>query len=211
MKADGHKVISSVPILWAMLVVLAACNLLLIRQNLQLRAQLNSPEPPSLQPGEKVPSFSAQGLRGETIEVNYGRAGRKRVLLYFTPKCPYCHGQFAYWRELLEHADRDRFEVIGIARDKEDRAKLEEYLRRYGCDGASPTPLRVALVSDEVRRSYKLSATPITLIVAGDGAVERAWEGRWDAAQAAEAGRLFGLDLSAASAAAAARPPGDAP
>ena len=178
---------------------LALSNVLLIRQNLQLRAALAMGEPQSLQAGDTVPTFSAAGLRGEQISVSYPEAGAKRVLFYFTPTCRYCHGQFAYWRQILERADRERFEVIGVASDKEDRAKLEEYLRQFGCDGASATPLRVALVADDVRRSYKLSATPITLVVNNDGAVERAWAGRWNEAQAAEAGKLLGVDFSAAS------------
>lgn len=183
----------------AVILTLALSNVLLIRQNLQLRAALAAGEPEAMRAGDVVPAFAAAGLRGEQISVSYPEAGAKRVLFYFTPTCRYCHGQFAYWREILERADRERFEVIGVASDREDRAKLEDYLRQFGCDGASPTPLRVALVPDEVRRSYKLSATPITLVVNNDGAVERAWAGRWDEAQAAEAGKLFGLDFSAAS------------
>lgn len=156
------------------ILALAVSNVLLIRQNLQLRAALAAGGPEAPRAGDVFPAFAAAGLRGEQISVSYPEAGAKRVLLYFTPTCRYCRGQFAYWREILGRADRERFEVIGIASDREDRAKLEDYLRQFGCDGASSTPLRVALVPDDVLRSYKLSATPTTLVVNNDGAVERA-------------------------------------
>lgn len=181
--------------LWLMLLALAVSNVLLLRQNLQMRAALTKAAPDFLQAGERVSPFVAIGLREERIEVNYAGAGRMRVLLYFTPGCRYCREQFPYWRELIAHADHDRFEVLGVAADGEDRAKLEDYLRSFNCAGDSLTPLRVALVPDAVRRAYKLSATPITMLVAGNGTVEKVWTGRWDAKAIAEANSLFGLNL----------------
>lgn len=72
-----------------------------------------------------MPDFNAANLRGETIEVKYKGEGPKRILLYFTPTCPYCREQFAYWREIIERADPNQFEVLGVARNAEDKSKLE--------------------------------------------------------------------------------------
>lgn len=152
--------------------------------------------PETLQAGERLSSFYAKDLRDKPLEVRYGAEAPKRVLLYFTPPCPYCRGQFAYWREILERADSSNFEVMGLVADSEDKSKVEEYLRSVGCGADSTTPLRVALVSEEIRRQYKLTATPMTLLVASDGAVEQVWSGRWDASALAGAGPIFGLNFS---------------
>lgn len=182
--------------LWMTLLVLAVLNVLLIRQNLQMRAALDKLKPDILQKGDKVPPFNATGLHGEAINIGYTCTGPKRVFLFFTPNCPYCREQFSYWQQLLEHtADAKRFEVIGLVKDAEDKAALEAYLRRFNC-GDSSTPLRVALVSETVRRGYKLSATPITLIAASDGRIEKVWDGRWDAAALADAASTFGVNFS---------------
>ena len=185
-------------IFWVMLVALAVANALLIRQNLQMRAALSKYEPPVLQPGEQVQPFSAPSLSGENIQVNYTGNGPNRVLMFFTPDCSYCREQFAYWREVLVHADINRFEVLGVATESEDKAKLDEYLRSVGCSPDSQKPLRTALIPNSLRRSYKLSSTPITLVVANDGSVENVWHGRWDSESLAAAASIFGMDFSQA-------------
>jgi hypothetical protein len=105
------KLVSIAP--WAMLIVLAAVNALLIRQNLQMRARLDQLKPKTLQPGDKVESFSAQGLHGESINMNY-MGETKRVLLYFTPACPYCQEQFPYWQEIRQFHQGLFMKLIGM-------------------------------------------------------------------------------------------------
>ena len=48
--------------LWAMVVILAGSNVLLLRQNLQLRNLLKRFEPDHLKPGDKLEGFAALGL-----------------------------------------------------------------------------------------------------------------------------------------------------
>ncbi len=178
----------------ALILSFAAANLLLIRQNLQLRAELSRYQPDELHAGDKLPPFSATGLGGEPLSVSYDEHGPKRVLLFFTPTCRYCRGQFAYWRELLERADRERFEITGVVADTEDPAQVEEYLREVG--GEPRASLRVAMASADVRRSYKLTATPITLVVANDGTVEQSWQGLWSGREVTKASSVFGFSFS---------------
>ncbi len=182
--------------LLVMLVALASANALLIRQNLQLRGALERYNPQGARAGARLQPFAAEGLRGDRVNVEYAVGGVKHIFIYFTPTCPYCRGQFAYWREMLERVDRKRFEVIGLVSASEDKEKLEEYLRAVGCGADSHTPLRVALTPDAVRQSYQLSLTPITLLVRDDGTVEKAWNGRWDGAALDSAGALFGFGFS---------------
>lgn len=88
---------SSAVALWAVLLALATANVLLIRQNFQLRAALSRYEPKAVQPGDKLPAFSAKGAADESLHIAYDGRGPRRVFFYFTPACPYCRKQFAHW------------------------------------------------------------------------------------------------------------------
>jgi peroxiredoxin len=180
---------------WVVLVMLGVANVLLVRQNLELRGRLEATRPSELHAGEKVQPFEAAGLGGKSVSVTYPKSGPKKILFYFSPKCPFCREQFAYWRRIVEHVDVNRFEVLGVVDQAEDQDKLADYLKTMGCPADSPTALRVALAAKEVRAAYKLTATPVTLVVANDGTVENAWTGRWTNAEAADAGATLDVDF----------------
>lgn len=119
------------------LFALAAANVLLIRQNLQLRAALSRYEPEVTQPGDRLPPFSAKGSAGEPLRIAYDGRGPHRVFFFFTPTCPYCRKQFARWREVLSKADRARFEVWVLSRTRRTKA---ESTSTCAPSVAAPTP-----------------------------------------------------------------------
>jgi peroxiredoxin len=186
----------SVVLLWTLVGAMAVTNVLLLGQNLRLRREVVRLQPPSLREGDRVPSFAAVGLSGESIDVSYTGGGPKKVLFYFSPTCRFCKRQFPYWKAILERAADKNFEVLGIVSQAEDAAKVEDFLRGMGCSSESNTPLRVARVPRNVLGEYKLSATPITLIVANDGRVEKAWNGQWSNDELATVYPIFGLNVS---------------
>lgn len=175
---------------FGMLILMAICNGLLIRQNLQLRAEIEKQKPKILQSGDSAGAFVASGMRGEVFAVSYTGQGPKRVFLYFSPDCPYCHDQFAFWSELLGRVDKDQFDIIGVVSEAEDKNKVSDYLRLFGCES-----LKVAFVANGVLRNYKLSVTPTTLIVNNNGKVEQAWSGTWDAKGLSAASSAFGFSF----------------
>ena len=79
--------------------------------------------------------------------------------------------------------------------EKEDKAKLEEYLRTMECAKDSQTPLRVAFVPKEVRSQYKLLATPVTLLVKNNGTVEKYWAGAWTQDETSDAASILGFSI----------------
>jgi peroxiredoxin len=186
---------SSAVALWAVLFALAVANALLIRQNLRLRAALSRYEPEVMQPGDRLPPFSAKGSAGEPLQVAYDGRGPRRVFFFFTPTCPHCRKQFAHWQGVVSKADRARFEVWGLVSDVENRGMINEYLRSIGCGADSAAPLRVAYVTDDTLRGYKLTSTPTTLVVANDGTVEQAWLGKWNAETINSANAALSLNL----------------
>src|SRR5687768_7370641 len=80
-----------------MVVILAVSNVLLLRQNLQLRNLLKKFKPDRHKAGDKVESLSALGLHCENIPIDYARDPPRQVLLFHSPDCPYGRDQHAYW------------------------------------------------------------------------------------------------------------------
>ena len=118
--------------LGAMVLLLVVSNVLLIRQNLQLRASLKRLQPEKLQEGDSLIPFSANSLTGQTMSITYSGGERQRVLMFFSPNCPYSREQFTYWRKIIEMASVKNFEVIALARDSEDRQVVETYFEIGG-------------------------------------------------------------------------------
>jgi peroxiredoxin len=172
-------------------VMLCVINVLLIKQNLDLREQLAAgartldSTTNVLQPGEVVSAVSATDLDGRPYELQYNKDGRHRLLLYFSPNCPYCAQQSPHWRDLLNSVDTNRFTVVGVVSDKETRQSVSAHANGAGYF-KTKTPLPVVFFDDESLGTYKLTATPTTLLIADDGRVESAWVGKWDDRKARE-------------------------
>jgi peroxiredoxin len=171
---------------WAAGLILILCivNLLLIRQNLHLRKQLAAGgrtidlTTNVLRPGDIVSAVTATDLNGRPFQLEYND-GRQRLLLFFSPNCPYCEQQSPQWRNLLDHIDSNRFVVVGVVSNREDRSLVADHVEQAGYS-STKTPLPVVFFDNEMLGSYKLTATPTTLLIGGDGKVERAWVGKWD-------------------------------
>lgn len=166
--------------LWLFLAALTIVNILLLQQNIQLRSQAEKRSPQQLQIGEKVQAFSGTGLDSQPIKIDYSESAKKRLFLYFTPSCKYCHQQFPDWKELLTRADSERFEVFGLVSDKLKRDEIEDYLRSFDCNSNSKTPLPVIFASKETLDAYRLVSTPTTLLISPEGDVEKVLVGKWN-------------------------------
>jgi hypothetical protein len=86
--------------------LLAASNVFLIRQNLQLRSSIENSGPPSLKAGDRVAPFEVKDVDGTTTKLNYPGGGPKHIGLFFSPTCPYSIEQVPYWKKLIAGADR---------------------------------------------------------------------------------------------------------
>jgi len=178
--------------LWAMVIILAVSNGLLLRQNLQLRNLLKKFEPDQLKPGDKLESFSAVGLNGETVAIDFASGGPRRVLMFLSPDCPYCREQFSYWKKIIDLAPARGFQVVAVARSSEDRSKLAAYLSAMGCPTNSKT-FSLALIAEEVRQKYKLSITPTTVVISSDGRADAVWTGLLKPGDVEAASAILGL------------------
>ncbi len=176
---------------WLMVFALSIINVLLITQNLQMRGQLDKYKPNILQAGDKVQSFITRGLRGKFFTLDYAGTGPKHILFFFTPSCPYCQEQFAYWQEILNRVDQNQYQILGVAAESEDETKLAEFLRSVNCES-----MNVALLPNSLLSVYKLSVTPTTLVIENNGKVEKVGAGSWRDGGVDDAGSYFGLQFS---------------
>ena len=174
----------------ALILALSISNLLLITQNLRLRKQLNAAEridasANSLKPGETVTPFAGTDFNGQPYQVQYGKDGRKQLLLFFSHSCPYCVQQGPIWCDVLNRIDSSRFNVVGIVGNREDKQEVARHADLLGYF-KTRIALPVVSVGDETLARYKLAATPTTLLIDDTGRVEHAWVGKWDKKKTAE-------------------------
>lgn len=181
--------------LYVLLATMGAANILLLDQNLRMRRSIESARPVRLAVGDKVLPFTVVGLDEKQIDVAYTGQERDRLLFFYTPSCPYSRQQFPGWLDLADRTDKSKIEVLGLVADTEDKAKLQEYLHEMGQARSSGVTFTTALIPKGLRGAYKLSETPLTLLIANDGTVKKVWAGRWDAkalASVNEAVRVIG-------------------
>ena len=174
-----------------LIVILCVLDLLLIKQNLDLRRQLAAGgrtldlTKNFLQPGDVVTPVTATDLNGHPYQLDYKQDGRQRLILFFSPTCPYCQQQSPLWRDLLDKVDSNRFTVVGVVSDREDKQLVSAYADRSGYF-KTKTPLPLVFFDSDSLGSYKLTATPTTLLINETGMVEHAWVGKWDETKAME-------------------------
>jgi peroxiredoxin len=175
--------------------MMTAADVLLLRQNLQLRKRLegNTPKP---EVGMSLRSFVAKDLDGQTVQLGSTGPGPKRVYLYFTPTCKFCREQFPYWKTIVKEAPSHNLEVIGLVKDDEDKTALKAFLQKMELSSDSATPLRIAFIPADLQRDYKLSATPTTLIADNRGVIEQSWVGAWRASAFAEVNSVLAFQVN---------------
>jgi len=153
----------------ALILALSISNLLLITQNLSLRRSLNSAgrigaSANSLKAGETVTPIVSTNLDGHPYQLQYEKDGRRQLLLFFSPSCPYCVQQGPIWRDMLNRIDSSRFNVVGIVGDREDKQEVVNHAEVLGYF-KTKIALPVVSVSDDTLARYKLTATPTTLLI----------------------------------------------
>lgn len=179
---------------WMMVILLTLCNVLLIRQNSQLRIIVQKLESEQrIQVGDKLGSFEGTDLEGKPVEVNFDEKNFKKVVLFSSIGCPFCKKQNPKWNQLIEKIDRRKYEVVELFRDKEARSQVAAYLKANSF--SNEDSVKVFLVGDEFLKEEKLNGTPITLIVGQNGVVEKAWAGLWNESAIAEVNSVLGISI----------------
>lgn len=167
-----------------LIVSLSAVNLMLIGQNFKLRALLASRgngidvTANSLKAGDVVANVSTSDLSGHPYELRYND-GKKLLLFFLSPHCPFCVHQAPLWRSVLNKIDTTRFDVVGVVGSREDHQAVSAHLEEFGYS-KTKTTLPIVVFDDASLARYKLVGTPTTLLIDDKGKVEHAWIGMWN-------------------------------
>lgn len=158
-----------------LIVALMVEVILLIRENKQLKTTLAQLQPVQLKPGERAEPFRIESLDGTPGEFTYS-PGKKYLLFIFSTSCSHCENTLVYWQHIAANNNGRRCNIVGVSLDKPGETKkytLEKNL----------TFSVVADADSNFGRKYKISGVPTTILVGGDGVVERSWYGELSATQ----------------------------
>lgn len=173
---------------WLLIALLIFCNILLFRQNLQLKASVEDfTAKQKIQTGEKIEPFNASDIKNNSVQYNFDNGISKKIIFFSSTTCPFCKKQNPLWNEVVKQANNKKYEILEFFRDVEDKDKVFNYLKNNGVvkDDSDLSP-KILFLKDEFLQKNKLNSTPITLIINENGVVEKTWFGLWNKAQIAE-------------------------
>jgi len=181
--------------LWLILLALIVCNFLLIRQNLQLKADIKDLiAEQKIQVGAKFSEFKGVNLENNQIAFTYNQNKLKKIILYSSANCPFCKQQNPYWTEVIKQIDNQKYEVLELFRDREDKSKVASYLNANGYE-LENSSVKFLFLADEFLQENKLNSTPTTLLVNENGIVEKVWFGLWDKTIISEVNSSLGVSV----------------
>ena len=182
---------------WLLVFLLLVCNLLLIWQNLGLRAANTSLiSDQKVKKGEKIEPFQAVDIDNNIVRLDNYENTSKRLILYSSITCPYCKRQNPVWHEFIRQIDDQGYEILQIFRDSEDKNKVSDYLKNAGLSVEEiASSSKVIFLNDEYLQKNKLNGTPLTLLVDERGEIEKVWIGLWNNSTIADVNKTFEISL----------------
>ena len=173
---------------YLLILFLTAEVILLTYQNRELKQELKNlvaaTQPmESLKPGERVEPFNVKTLDGGLSEVRYADPAKKYLLLVLSTTCPHCAKTLPVW-DVIARNRPNNADVLGISVHDVDHTK--KYVEE------SKINFYVVSVDTSFYRKYKISGVPETILVSGDGTVEKSWIGELTADQSTEIQNLMG-------------------
>ncbi len=112
------------------------------------------------------------GIDADEIKqtLDWGKDGRKTVVMIFSPQCGYCRENMPIWNEIISKADKSLFRIVAASSIAEG---AKEFVEAYEFKGI---PI---LIEPEPRSKveYVMYLTPQTILVDQTGKIERVWIG----------------------------------
>lgn len=173
-------------------VALLLSNILLIFQNLKLRALIDSDKPTQTKEGDILEVFQSRDLYGNETEINYSN-NKKRILFFFKTTCGFCEKQMKYWKALVSNADHQKYKITAVTTET-DTQTVKSYIHRTEIEN-----WEILNISIKQAQKANLSATPTTLVIGKEGVVERVWVGMWQKEDIEDVSKYFEMNLSTLS------------
>jgi peroxiredoxin len=154
-----------------------------LREAGELLAKQN---PPALKPGTQVPAIRARDLQKQPQQIEFSTSSAPTLLYVFTPSCGWCTKNLENIKVLAKHVG-NKYRLIGLSLSADG---LTEYVAQNEID----FPVLTEPDQDTVR-SYRLGATPASILISPEGRVLKTWVGAWAGRTRAEIESQFGLRL----------------
>jgi len=158
--------------LWLAGLGVLAENIFLFLQN----RRLNEGLAPQITAGTQLQMLAGIGFDGRLEPVTLPSADSRLLIITFSPGCPACQANQEGWMRLASTLERKGVQVLWVSRDPIEVTK--NYCLRHGI------PLAVTLADPPYRTFVQLglARVPNTVLVGGNGMVEKVWAGRLDQA-----------------------------
>jgi peroxiredoxin len=178
---------------YLVIILLIVEVVLLKQQNRELKSVVRamaSEAMEPLRPGDSVQAVGFQTMDGRRGELSYTDPGKKYLLFVLSTSCPHCERNLDLWSELVTFDGNRRCNIVGLRVDE-----LQPTL-----DYASQKHLPFSLVSVAVdtgfHRNYRISGVPETILVGGNGRVQRTWPGELNSDQTSEIKNMINPEQS---------------
>ena len=139
-----------------------------------------------LKVGVTVPSIAAKRLGGEHEVISYESVDGPTVLYVFTPPCSWCARNLDNFKTLLDR-DNGQYRFIGVSLSEQG---LAEYVAK--------NELKIQVywgLSPDTMKTYKLVATPQTIVISPEGKVLQDWAGAYVGDQKSQIEAFFHVTL----------------
>lgn len=178
-------------ILFLMLIISVLINVVLAHKVRQY-SSVGAAKAQLLPSGALVPPIDAIDLNGKKQTLVYSQVSNPTVLYIFTPPCSWCARNMENIKQLAAQKGTE-YRFIGLSLSKQD-------LRNYVASQGLTIPVYTDL-SAEILKTYKLGATPQTIVVSAQGQVLKDWIGAYVGDQKTQVEKFFQITLPGITAA----------
>ncbi len=140
-------------------------------------------------PGMTVPSLDAVRLDGTPVSLLHRPSETKTVLYWMSPGCSWCQANSSSFVSLAKQI-RGRFTIVLLSPSSVGLGWLPE---------VQAADITVATPSAGTLSGYRLSGTPMTIVIDGDRKVLRVWNGAYTDENRVDLERYFNVRLQPAA------------
>ncbi len=142
-----------------------------------------------LKPGDTVEAFTVNTLDGATRQITYTDPTKKYLLFVLSTTCPHCANTLPVWKSIAQ-ANHDNCDVIGVSLHNVDETRKYFETKDVG--------FYITSVAGDTSfsRKYKISGIPETILIKGNGVVEKAWVGELTQEQTTEIQSLISAETA---------------
>ncbi len=186
---NSHKRSIWVQVGGAVVMLLLATEVVLLTiQNRELKKALSGTtsmaqvEP--LKHGDRVEPIRIQTLDGSSTELQYNDPTKRYLLFVLSTTCPHCEKTLPVWQS-FSHNKSDNCIVLGLCIHSLDETRRFLAAKNVGFYTASVEQ------DTSFGRKYKIAGVPETILINGNGTVEKSWIGELSPGQTNEISTLI--------------------